>query len=93
MILKRQSPGKTKMKTAAKDPRSLITCPMLGILMASTSEAANQSDTKPTRMANSVFVPGTRKSGVPSGSEQVWIAADVTFSVGFFTTTEQGKPS
>ena len=41
VVCHRQTPGNTKMKTAARQPSRLITTPMLGISIANISEATN----------------------------------------------------
>ena len=42
VVCSRQMPGNTKMKMAAKDPRTLMTALMLGISIAIRMEATNQ---------------------------------------------------
>ena len=41
VVCHRQTPGNTKMKTAARQPSRLITTPMFGISIANISEATN----------------------------------------------------
>ena len=56
LILIKQPPGKTKMKKAAKQPKKLITSPMLGTRIAHRSDRINQNKTITMRWISSLKV-------------------------------------
>ena len=55
VVCQRQTPGKMKMKTAARQPSRLITTPMLGISIANINEATNLQTETVKKVESNVY--------------------------------------
>ena len=55
VVCQRQTPGKMKMKTAARQPSKLITTPMLGISIANINEATNLQTETVKKVESNVY--------------------------------------